>query len=49
MRVVPKTSGFDTDIRGRFDAGAFGRLQAEINWTFMQQYELVAAGSTSTW
>lgn len=41
-----KTSGFDTDFRGRFDVGSWGRLQAEINWTFIQQYELVAAGNT---
>jgi iron complex outermembrane receptor protein len=41
-----KTSGFDADIRSQFDLGAFGRLKAEINYTYIQQYELIAGGNT---
>ena len=40
-----KTSGFDVDLRSQFDLGNFGALKAEINYTLIQQYELVAAGS----
>jgi iron complex outermembrane recepter protein len=40
-----KTSGYDVDMIGKFDIGDFGRIKAEINYTIIQQYELVAAGS----
>jgi iron complex outermembrane recepter protein len=40
-----KTSGYDFDAIGKLDMGDFGRLKAEINFTLIQQYELVAAGS----
>jgi iron complex outermembrane recepter protein len=40
-----KTSGFDADLRGLFDIGTFGSLKAELNYTYIQQYELVANGS----
>ena len=37
-----KTSGYDLDMRSQFDLGDFGRLKAEINYTFIAQYELIA-------
>jgi iron complex outermembrane receptor protein len=37
-----KTSGYDVDLRSQFDLGDFGRLKAEINYTYISQYELVA-------
>jgi iron complex outermembrane receptor protein len=39
-----KTSGFDVDMRGRFDVGVIGELIAEVNYTYISQYELEAAG-----
>jgi iron complex outermembrane recepter protein len=41
-----KTSGFDFDVRGQYDLGVWGRLKADLTWTLMTQYELVAAGQT---
>jgi iron complex outermembrane recepter protein len=41
---VTKTSGFDVDMRGKFDLGAFGTLKAEIQDTYISQYELVYDG-----
>jgi iron complex outermembrane receptor protein len=41
-----KTSGFDLNLRGLFDLGTFGRLKAELNYTYISQYELVANGTT---
>jgi iron complex outermembrane recepter protein len=40
-----KTSGYDLDMRTQFDLGDFGRMRAQLNYTYIQQYELVAAGS----
>jgi iron complex outermembrane receptor protein len=40
-----KTSGYDLDLRSRFDIGDFGQLRAQLNYTYIAQYELVAAGS----
>jgi iron complex outermembrane recepter protein len=37
-----KTSGYDVDLRSQFDLGDFGRLKAELNYTYISQYELVA-------
>jgi iron complex outermembrane receptor protein len=37
-----KTSGYDVDMRNLFDLGEFGHLKAEINYTLIQQYELIA-------
>ena len=37
-----KTSGYDVDMRSQFDLGDFGRLKAEINYTYIAQYELIA-------
>ena len=37
-----KTSGFDVDLKSQYDVGAWGRMRAEINWTYMLQYELLA-------
>jgi iron complex outermembrane recepter protein len=41
-----KTSGFDMDVRGQFDVGDFGRVKAEINATYIREYELVFDGQT---
>jgi len=41
-----KTSGFDVDLKSRFDIGDFGRLRAELNYTYISQYELVANDTT---
>lgn len=41
-----KTSGFDMDMKSLFDVGNLGRLKAEINYTYISQYELVANGTT---
>jgi iron complex outermembrane receptor protein len=41
-----KTSGFDLDFKSKFDVGDFGRLRAELNYTYITQYELVANGET---
>jgi len=43
---ITKTSGIDVDLRGRFDVGAAGTLTAELNYTYISQYELVVAGVT---
>ncbi|HXC10470.1 MAG TPA: TonB-dependent receptor [Steroidobacteraceae bacterium] len=40
-----KTSGFDMDMKSKFDLGDFGRLKTEINYTYISQYELVANGT----
>ena len=40
-----KTSGYDLDMRSQFDVGNFGRIRAQLNYTYIAQYELVAAGS----
>ncbi len=39
---VTKTSGYDLDMRSRFDVGDFGDLTFKINYTLIQQYELIA-------
>jgi iron complex outermembrane receptor protein len=43
---ITKTSGIDVDLRSRFDVGAAGTLTAELNYTYISQYELVVAGVT---
>jgi len=37
-----KTSGFDVDMQSQWDFGEFGRMQAKIDYTIIQQYELIA-------
>ena len=37
-----KTSGYDVDMRSQFDLGDWGRLKAELQYTIIQQYELIA-------
>jgi iron complex outermembrane recepter protein len=37
-----KTSGYDLDLKSKFDLGDFGRLRAELNYTYIAQYELIA-------
>jgi iron complex outermembrane receptor protein len=37
-----KTSGYDLDLKGKYDLGDFGRLSGELNYTFISQYELIA-------
>ena len=41
-----RTSGIDVDLRSKFDAGDFGQLRAELNFTYIAQYELEVAGTT---
>jgi iron complex outermembrane recepter protein len=41
-----KTSGFDLDLKSRFDIGDLGGLRAELNYTYISQYELVANDNT---
>ena len=41
-----KTSGIDFDVRSRFEVGAVGSFTAEVNYTYITQYELVVAGVT---
>jgi iron complex outermembrane receptor protein len=40
-----KTSGYDADVRGQLDMGGFGHLKADLNYTIIQQYELIANGT----
>jgi iron complex outermembrane recepter protein len=42
-----RTSGIDIDLRSRFDLGDFGRLSAELNYTYISQYEISANGFTA--
>jgi iron complex outermembrane recepter protein len=37
-----KTSGYDLDLKGKYDLGDFGRLSGELNYTYISQYELFA-------
>jgi iron complex outermembrane receptor protein len=37
-----KTSGFDVDMESQWDLGDFGRLRGKIDYTIIQQYELIA-------
>jgi iron complex outermembrane receptor protein len=41
-----KTSGYDLDLRSQFDIGTLGKLKAELNVTYISQYELIAGGKT---
>lgn len=41
-----KTAGIDVDLRSRFDLGDFGKLTTELNYTFIQQYEIETEGIT---
>jgi iron complex outermembrane receptor protein len=41
-----KTSGIDVDLRSLFDLGAIGRVHAELQYTYVSQYEIVAGGET---
>lgn len=41
-----KTSGFDLDLRSRFDWGGAGHFSAELNLTYMSQYEVTYLGET---
>lgn len=41
-----KTSGIEVDLRTQFDLGDYGRLRAELNYTYIHQYELVVSGTT---
>jgi iron complex outermembrane receptor protein len=40
-----KTSGFDVDLQSHWDLGDFGHLKAQLNYTIIQQYELIANGT----
>jgi iron complex outermembrane receptor protein len=37
-----KTSGFDVDLQSQWDLGDFGGLKAKLDYTIIQQYELIA-------
>jgi len=39
-----RTSGIDIDLRSRFDLGYLGKLSAEVNYTYISQYEISANG-----
>jgi iron complex outermembrane recepter protein len=39
-----RTSGIDVDLRSHFDLGNVGRLSAELNYTYISQYEISANG-----
>ena len=43
---ITTTAGIDFDMRSRFDLGAVGRLTAEINYTYITEYEYGYAGTT---
>ncbi|MGO9803528.1 MAG: TonB-dependent receptor plug domain-containing protein [Steroidobacteraceae bacterium] len=43
---ITTTSGFDIDMRGRFDMGNAGSLLGDINWTHILQYEYGYQGTT---
>jgi iron complex outermembrane recepter protein len=43
---ITKTSGIDIDLRSRFDIGVAGSLTANLNYTFISQYETEVAGVT---
>ena len=40
-----KTAGYDMDLKSQFEVGNLGRLKAELNYTLIQQYELIANGT----
>ncbi|MDP9066263.1 MAG: TonB-dependent receptor, partial [Pseudomonadota bacterium] len=40
-----KTSGVDLDLRSELDIGRVGTLRAELNYTYISQYELVYSGA----
>ncbi len=42
-----RTSGIDVDLRSRFDLGDLGKLSAELNYTYISQYEISANGFTA--
>jgi iron complex outermembrane receptor protein len=41
-----RTSGIDVDLRSKFDLGDFGNLRAQLNYTYIAQYELEVTGTT---
>jgi iron complex outermembrane receptor protein len=41
-----KTEGFDVDLQTHFDVGVFGKVQAELNYTHIIEYNVSVAGST---
>ncbi|MGA2186959.1 MAG: TonB-dependent receptor [Steroidobacteraceae bacterium] len=43
---LTKTSGFDVDLRSQFDLGSFGKLKADLNYTFITEYEEEVSGVT---
>jgi iron complex outermembrane receptor protein len=43
--AVTTTSGADIDLRGHFDLDVIGRLTAELNYTYVSEYDLKAGGS----
>ena len=41
-----KTSGVDVEMQGHFDLGDIGRLTAQVDYTYISQYEITVAGAT---
>jgi iron complex outermembrane receptor protein len=41
---ITRTSGIDIDLQSHFDLGYVGRLSAELNYTYISQYEITADG-----
>ena len=41
-----KTSGIDVELQSKFDLGAFGRVRAQVDYTYISQYEITVAGIT---
>jgi iron complex outermembrane recepter protein len=41
-----KTSGIDVEMQGHFDLGDIGRLTAQVDYTYISQYEITVAGAT---
>jgi iron complex outermembrane receptor protein len=41
-----KTEGFDVDLQTHYDIGIFGKVQAELNYTHIIEYNVSVAGTT---
>jgi iron complex outermembrane receptor protein len=43
---ITKTSGIDIDLRSHFDVGDLGTITADLNYTYISQYEVEVANVT---
>ena len=41
-----ETTGFDVDLKSRFDAGGIGQFSGEVTWTHIETYQLTVNGVT---